>query len=238
VPAAASGDPSANPTTDPGALAGGVGPAASVIGGATLSGPILPLAIALAQIAVAGGLLIVYARRRRGRGPDRGPLVPRPSAPSPDGLAFVAVSADPNDEPDPLLPDEVNMPRWRRPSVQAARFSQPARRPSAWLDVDDDASSIVFEPVLTPMPPIQRAPRREPVIATLAQERPAVEHGQPAVEQERPTSPPARSTQTKSRTTAAKAPARKKPQRATAPPPPAERRSRRRTRTVPAPESA
>jgi hypothetical protein len=183
---AVSGDPSAKPTAPVGAgpISGGDGGSVPVAGSGVLAGPVVPIGISLTLLAGFMGLLFAIARRRSRRGPDGNGLILLPSGPAPDGLDFVAVSTDPDDEPDPVLPEEANMPRWRRPSLRAARFAEPARRPATTAITAFEALPVTFAPIepnepVAPMiapepppPPVPKRPRRAKASSPPAQPRP------------------------------------------------------------------
>jgi len=127
----------------PGALAGGAG---AITPGGDGGLPVMPIVFSPAVLGAAGFLLLVMRRRSRQEhngvvaaplAPEPGTVLPRPAAP--------AHRRD--DGPDDLLPGEENIPRWRRPSVQAARFSQSVPRQTVYERFAAESPGLVLAPI-------------------------------------------------------------------------------------------
>jgi hypothetical protein len=128
----------------------------------------MPIAISLALLGGAGILLFVVRRRnRRGDDGSIGSPAPEPAPAEPPRAwptpATAAYHSD--DGPDATPDEEVNIPRWRRPSVQAARFSQSRPRQTVYQRFAAESPGLVQAPIkgLTPLPPKPAKPlRRSP----------------------------------------------------------------------------
>jgi hypothetical protein len=117
----ASTPPTASPTTS---LIGGgpARPSPTLIGGATIdpvqppgpSGALIILPVGIIALVGVGLLLLLAARRRRDEDEAAPALV---LAPAGAGAAVAAAL------PPGVLPEEAAMPRWRRPSLRAARHA-------------------------------------------------------------------------------------------------------------------
>ena len=55
-----------------------------------------------------------------------------------------------DDDPDPVPPEEAGIPRWRRPSVQAARFAQSAPRRTVLERYQAEVPTGPFDPLTVP----------------------------------------------------------------------------------------
>lgn len=95
-------------------------------GGGGLPLPLLALSF---SVFVGGTFLLLATRRRPQRADGSAGLFPGPPADAPEP-AYATYRRD--EQPDTVLDDEANIPRWRRPSVQAARFSQPVARQTVY----------------------------------------------------------------------------------------------------------
>ena len=156
--AAASSDGSAGASEtygEPGSIAAGFGTGSP--GGGL---PLMPIVFSLATLAGAGGLLFAVRRRPHPK-PDSGGVLVTPPSPEPPRTWFRPESSATFSEngPDPVLPEEANIPRWRRPSVQAARFSQSAPRRTVYERFAAEQPALVPLGELVPPPPPRRPPR-------------------------------------------------------------------------------
>jgi hypothetical protein len=133
----------------------------------------VPIVLSFVLIGGSGILLLVMRRRprRAGDGGD-GSVAPEPSPEPPRSWQAPATAAyHADDGPDATPEEEVNIPRWRRPSVQAARFSQSRPRQTVYERFAAESPGLVQQPIkgLTPLPKAPRKPLQRSASSDLAQ---------------------------------------------------------------------
>jgi len=153
-------------------IAGGTG-AITPGGGSPL--PVMPIVFSLALLGGAGFLLLLVRRRPR-REPNNGVAVTLPPEPPLVSPQPAAIAQRPSDGPDPILPGEENIPRWRRPSVQAARFAQSAPRQTVYERFAAESPGLVLGPIQgladLPAPAPPRKPLRSAPANGISQNKP------------------------------------------------------------------
>jgi hypothetical protein len=162
--AAGEGKPSPGPSSPPSlANTDGQGGAGTLDGGGGTNPPgddglpIMPIAFSLAVLGGTGVLLIVMHRRRP---KDLGSVVGLQESPEPPQPAWsdsAPTTSRRDDGLDGPLPGEEGIPRWRRPSVQAARFATSAGRQTVYERYVAESPGVLLTPIkeLTgpPVPP-------------------------------------------------------------------------------------
>jgi len=108
--------------------------------------PVVPMVFSLAALGGAGMLLLVMRRRPRREQDGGGGASPPPERPSISPRP-AAAARHRDDVPDDILPGEENIPRWRRPSVQAARFAQSAPRQTVYERFAAESPGLVLGPI-------------------------------------------------------------------------------------------
>jgi hypothetical protein len=116
--------------------------------------------VALILLAMGALILLAVTRRRPRPELDAGSMVTAPPHGPPVGPAWVAISGDSDDEPEPVLPEEADVPRWRRPSLQAARFTRVDRWPAS--TAEPEAAPGAFEAALLERTSSQSPSRKPP----------------------------------------------------------------------------
>jgi hypothetical protein len=120
----------------------------------------MAITFSLLVLAGTGAVLLLIRRRSRpesDRGGDAAVSAPPPSLPPATTAGYGR-----QDGPDPILPGEEGIPRWRRPSVQAARFSTATPRQTVYERFQAESPGLVLEPIdsLVKQAPGPRKPLR------------------------------------------------------------------------------
>jgi hypothetical protein len=108
---------------------------------------------------------LLFMARRRQRGHRGDGIIAPPPDPVPTGPAPARVRTDGLDDGfEDVPPEEANMPRWRRPSVQAARFAQPTRRQTVFESFEAE-----YRAALAPIPRLEDLVLPDPPATSAAQ---------------------------------------------------------------------